>query len=296
MRSSLFSFLRPSAAPGQGSKDAGTGANGSGALPDSLEESASYKQTPAKGQTFPLHTSREVSSIPRGDFKPDHQAVAAPVAGLPPPASEDGASSSPETWVYPSEQQYYNAVKRKGWSNVQASDIPSVVRVHNFVNERTWEEVKRWEGYNEKMCKASSSSSSSSSSPSPPPSSASRSTSSPPPSSSPPFWPSTTTSASGYSPPTLLRFLGRPTSPSPKSLLLRFMGYTAPFDRHDWIVLRTRPPLPHERLYLGEGAMVREECRYVVDFYQGGGGGCYVDARPAVDGVAQVLERVWMRK
>ena len=44
-------------------------------------------------QTIPLSTSRAVSSIPKGELNPHHQ-----IASL-------------DQWVYPSEQQYYNAMK-----------------------------------------------------------------------------------------------------------------------------------------------------------------------------------------
>lgn len=45
--------------------------------------------------------------------------------------------------MYPSEQQYYNAVMRKGWKGIYPSEIPEVVRIHNFVNERGWAEGEK---------------------------------------------------------------------------------------------------------------------------------------------------------
>lgn len=42
--------------------------------------------------------------------------------------------------MYPSEQQYYNAIMRKGWKGITPNEIPEVVRIHNFVNERGWAE------------------------------------------------------------------------------------------------------------------------------------------------------------
>ena len=44
-------------------------------------------------QTIALSTTRAVSSIPKGDINPHHQIA------------------SMDQWVYPSEQQYYNAMK-----------------------------------------------------------------------------------------------------------------------------------------------------------------------------------------
>ncbi|EFJ46794.1 hypothetical protein VOLCADRAFT_75232 [Volvox carteri f. nagariensis] len=47
-------------------------------------------------------------------------------------------------WVYPSEQMFYNAMKRKGW-DPQTEDMRNVVAIHNSVNERAWREVMAWE-------------------------------------------------------------------------------------------------------------------------------------------------------
>jgi cytochrome c heme-lyase len=41
-------------------------------------------------------------------------------------------------WVYPSEQQLYNAMRKKGWTNVPETSIPVVLQIHNAVNEATW--------------------------------------------------------------------------------------------------------------------------------------------------------------
>jgi hypothetical protein len=47
-------------------------------------------------------------------------------------------------WEYPSPQQFYNALVRKGWETPEES-IEMVVAIHNFLNERAWEEVMKWE-------------------------------------------------------------------------------------------------------------------------------------------------------
>lgn len=100
-------------------------------IPASIEESAQHSQTPLKDQKIPLSTNRVVSSIPRGN---DNQVEA--------PAHQP---SNSEQWVYPSEQQFYSAMRRKGWQGVDERTIPAVVRIHNFVNERGWTEVQQWE-------------------------------------------------------------------------------------------------------------------------------------------------------
>lgn len=46
-------------------------------------------------------------------------------------------------WMYPSEQMFFNAMKRKGWSPSE-QDMKQVVAIHNGVNERAWSEVRRY--------------------------------------------------------------------------------------------------------------------------------------------------------
>lgn len=76
-------------------------------------------QKPAKDQAFALPTSREPSTIPRG--------------------SGDG------NWEYPSPQQMYNALLRKGYNDTDITAVESMVSVHNFLNEGAWEEIVGWE-------------------------------------------------------------------------------------------------------------------------------------------------------
>jgi len=101
-------------------------------IPASLEEAAKHRQEPHPGQRLPLSTHRSISTIPRGklDKNPHHQ------------RGEDGAKS----WVYPSEQQVFNAMKIKGWEHVEEESIPSFLHVHNTVNERSWKALQEWEG------------------------------------------------------------------------------------------------------------------------------------------------------
>lgn len=104
-------------------------------LPFSIEESAMHPQTPLSDQKIPLSTRREVSSIPRADeLRPKEEGRTAP----------HQPESNPQ-WVYPSEQQFYAAMRRKGWQGVDERTIPAVVRIHNAVNEIGWSEVQHWE-------------------------------------------------------------------------------------------------------------------------------------------------------
>ncbi|ORY33076.1 cytochrome c/c1 heme lyase-domain-containing protein [Naematelia encephala] len=81
----------------------------------------------APGQQIALPTDRETSTIPRPKSNDDQ-----------------GAEGGGETWDYPSPQQFYNALVRKGWETPEES-IEMVVAIHNFLNERAWEEVMKWE-------------------------------------------------------------------------------------------------------------------------------------------------------
>jgi cytochrome c heme-lyase len=114
----------------------------SDSIPASLEEAAKYAQSPRAGQRLPLSTHRAVSTIPRGNpanggaDTPHHQ-----------PKGEE--SSLEQKWVYPSEQQVFNAMKRKGWEGVEEESIPSFLQIHNTVNEKSWQELKKWESSND---------------------------------------------------------------------------------------------------------------------------------------------------
>lgn len=79
----------------------------------------SISQERAPEQTHVLPTSRDESSIPRG--------------------TGDG------NWEYPSPQQMYNALLRKGYTDTDVTAVESMVAVHNFLNEGAWGEIVDWE-------------------------------------------------------------------------------------------------------------------------------------------------------
>ena len=102
---------------------------GNASIPASIEEAAKHSQIPSPGQKIPLSTQREISSIPRGDEEtnaPSHQ------------------PTETSKWMYPSEQQFYNAMLKKGY-RPPVESIPDVLRIHNAVNERSWLQVCKWE-------------------------------------------------------------------------------------------------------------------------------------------------------
>ncbi len=89
-------------------------------------------QRPAQDQPFPLDTARQRSSIPKSG----------------------GAEG--ETWVYPSQQMFWNAMLRKGWrwrdDDVSPSTMNHIVRIHNANNEAAWREVLKWEALHAREC------------------------------------------------------------------------------------------------------------------------------------------------
>jgi cytochrome c heme-lyase len=93
------------------------------------------QSTPTKGPC--LGATREISTIPRTDV---------PTSPHRRPANneqESGASST-GNWIYPSEEMFFNAMRRKNYEP-QAEDMRTIVPIHNAVNERAWKEIKEWE-------------------------------------------------------------------------------------------------------------------------------------------------------
>ena len=48
-------------------------------------------------------------------------------------------------WMYPSQQMFYNALQKKGYSRVHQDDVKILVPIHNIVNEKCWIEILKWE-------------------------------------------------------------------------------------------------------------------------------------------------------
>lgn len=214
---------------------------------------SSISNAPSSTQQISLPLEREISSIPRGDVD--------------------------SNWEYPSPQQMYNAMLRKGYTDTPTDAVESMVAVHNFLNEGAWQEIAKWEyifsrglaaGWDEcrrgeenlalKWAIAQSRQS---------------------------------REEDDALSPRLLRFVGRPSEPTPKSRIMQALGYIypsgfgsePPFDRHDWFVSRQSPS--------GQ----QREIRYVIDYYSGppeptGEPVFYLDIRPAIDRPSAAIERL----
>ncbi|KAI1436558.1 cytochrome c heme lyase [Xylaria sp. CBS 124048] len=196
-------------------------------------------QAAAPNQKQALPTEREPSTIPKGDGQGN--------------------------WEYPSPQQMYNALLRKGYTDTDVTAVESMVGVHNFLNEGAWAEIMEWEkrfagGLYKGWHKCSRGEQN--------------------------F--DETVKKYGYEKeveelsPSLIRFQGRPQDMTPKAVMFSVMGTLfpsmfqrdPPFDRHDWYVSRD---------VNGQ----RKEIRYVIDYYSGepeptGEPVFYLDVRPAL--------------
>jgi cytochrome c heme-lyase len=207
----------------------------------------------------PLSHDRVVSSIPRAN------PVASPnTSTIFPPSNsetETGADSATGNWIYPSEYQFFTAVLRKNSLPTSspdpsslASTVPSIIPIHNAVNERAWTLIKQWEGNSSASCGG--------------PKLLSFRGLGAGPDEEPGLWGGLVGYARLFDPRTCL---------SPRARVRALGGYQAPFDRHDWVVERCRG----------------EKVEYVIDFYQGkskgnegsaaGGLNFYLDVRPKLN-------------
>jgi len=129
-------------------------------------------QRPSPDQPFPLPTERQKSTIPK--------------------------AGTTETWTYPSQQMFWNAMLRKGWrwkeeeKEMNPDTMAHIIKIHNANNEEAWREVLKWEALHARECGK----------------------------------------------PMLKSFGGKATDYSPRARFRSLMGYQLPFDRHDWIVDR----------------------------------------------------------
>lgn len=115
---------------------------------DSCDSSKIDQGEPAKALSLPksrgafkdvLDSERAISSIPRGNVGTGTSTRS--------PANnehESGKDARTGNWIYPSEQMFFNAMKRKNY-DPKAEDMKTIIPIHNAVNERVWMEIRRWE-------------------------------------------------------------------------------------------------------------------------------------------------------
>lgn len=197
----------------------------------------------APGQKLHLPTDRTSSSIPR-----------------PKEASFEGYGEGP-VWDYPSPQQFYNALVRKGWETPEDS-VEMMVEIHNFLNERAWDEVMRWEkrlpgGDQAQLARFQG-------------------------------------RPGEISPKARMHLWLGQIFPSK-------FNTTPPFDRHDWIVTRPANPsatVPSPASAKSEQSSDQTiTTRYVIDYYsappdEDGNPVFSLDVRPALDSFESVTQRI----
>jgi hypothetical protein len=195
-------------------------------------------QLPNPTQTIELSTERVSSTIPKGG------------------GGTDGSSAA-TTWTYPSPQQFYNALSRKGKFNANGGesevaseeDMTSVVALHNNMNEKTWAKVVEWERQ----------------------------------------------TYSEESAPKLLKFCGRPHDLAPKAALKHYLlGHPLPYDRHDWTVLRndgTTVRYVIDYYYDETRANLSEDSAMPELHDRSATPSLLVDVRPALDGPGNLFAR-----
>ncbi|WWD21324.1 hypothetical protein CI109_105808 [Kwoniella shandongensis] len=208
---------------------------------------ANLSLTKQPDQKLDLPTDRTASSIPR------------PVT---PDAPGGEAYGTGNVWDYPSPQQFYNALVRKGWETPEDS-VEVMVAIHNFLNERAWDEVMKWEKRKPNGDKAT----------------LARFTGRP----------------GELSPKARMHLFAGKLFPE------RF-NTTPPFDRHDWIVTRPDPSVPATSVPTDQSSAALAEqpkitTRYVIDYYSAppdeeGNPVFSLDVRPALDNFESITQRV----
>ena len=88
-------------------------------------------QRPSPDQPFELPIERQKSTIPK--------------------------AGTEETWTYPSQQMFWNAMLRKGWrwkeeEHMNQNTMAHIIKIHNANNESAWQEVLKWEALHAREC------------------------------------------------------------------------------------------------------------------------------------------------
>jgi len=185
-----------------------------------------------------LGTDREISTIPRAQ-QILNDGREPPGTHAPANYEQDtGADGKSGNWIYPSEQMFFEAMKRKNF-DPNTDDMKSIVPIHNAVNEQAWVEIKKWEAgrgaeryvYTVLLFLVGSLS------------------------------PvlilhhdrhMLTLRCDSCGGPKLVSFRGDSAAMTPKARMNNLLGYTKPFDRHDWVIDRCGTQID-----------------YVIDFYAG---------------------------
>lgn len=101
--------------------------------------SSTSAQCPVQHDGAPLNPRNQMPDLPQHAIY-QNQAASLSTERITSSIPRDGSSN----WDYPSPQQFYNALVRKGWETPE-QHVETMVDIHNFLNEQAWNEVLRWE-------------------------------------------------------------------------------------------------------------------------------------------------------
>uniref|UniRef100_A0A7S4SND9 Holocytochrome c-type synthase n=1 Tax=Alexandrium monilatum TaxID=311494 RepID=A0A7S4SND9_9DINO len=130
-------------APPKGGEERANSSGLAGTAADSSSSSSS---------TCPMHRSAASADAPAAKQGTGTAASAEAAAQLNHERVESTIpSASGEPFWYPSEKQFYGSAVAKG-HQVDPQDMNMVVAIHNAVNERTWQEILRYEHLHSQEC------------------------------------------------------------------------------------------------------------------------------------------------
>jgi cytochrome c heme-lyase len=109
-----------------------------------IDQSSSSQSSRLHPSNSSLSNHRQISSIPRGSSHPYSTSDSPCPSPHPPNAEQDPKTSSSGHWIYPSEAQFFAAMRRKS-HNPSPTDMKTIVPIHNAVNEKVWHEILKWE-------------------------------------------------------------------------------------------------------------------------------------------------------
>ncbi|KAK4051248.1 holocytochrome c synthase [Microbotryomycetes sp. JL201] len=226
----------------------------------------SLAQAPSAGQTMALPLERTISSIPRAAPTGSESTPpsACPVAHGQSNKVDPSDATAAGKWEYPSPQQFYNALVRKGWETPEES-IEMMVNIHNWLNEEAWQQVRTWEEKHEGQVDLSEGDRS--------------------------MLASFSGRPKDLSPKARYHlFMGK--------LFPNSYASVRPFDRHDWVVHRPVVADRSTQSYTAPSSTQKfTSHRYVIDYYSlpddaSGNPVFSLDVRPAIDDVASLRERL----
>ncbi|KAI0982085.1 hypothetical protein GJ496_004190 [Pomphorhynchus laevis] len=182
------------------------------------------------------------------------------ISSIPRSDNDENCDNKFSNWVYPSEHMFYNAMRRKGWKFRESScdklDQPDTDAENDVpvLDKKTMESIILLHNINNERTWLEIKN-----------------------------W----EAWRGCMEPKLKRFHGSPDKLSPRARFRKFLGYSVPFDRHDWYV----------------DACGKEAVRYVIDYYESTNVcsntnkpedycSSEIDARPAVDRFSSLLLRL----